>query len=57
MKLAFVVMASVIGVVASAAVIAGQAQDSQRAPCANFDGPGRIPYCGANPACTRSLTP
>jgi hypothetical protein len=43
MKLAFVMMARMIGVVASAAVIAGQAQDSQRAPCANFDGPGRIP--------------
>src|SRR6186713_309243 len=21
----------------------------QRAPCANFDGPGRIPYCGGKP--------
>ena len=23
---------------------------AQRAPCSNFDGPGRIPYCGGKPA-------
>ena len=49
MKSAFVVTVGVIGVVASAVVIAGHARDSQRAPCANFDGPGRIPYCGGKP--------
>ena len=49
MKSAFVMMASVIGVAVAAAVIAGRARDGQRAPCANFDGPGRIPYCGGKP--------
>ena len=48
MKSAFIMKVSVIGVVASVAAIA-QAPDSQRAPCANFDGPGRIPYCGGKP--------
>jgi hypothetical protein len=49
MKLAFVMMASVIAAVASAAVVSGQAGVSQRAPCANFNGPGRIPHCGGKP--------
>lgn len=44
MKLGFLMMTIVIGVVAVIAV-----RDGQRAPCANFDGPGRIPYCGGKP--------
>ncbi|MGH9160022.1 MAG: hypothetical protein ACRD2X_08550, partial [Vicinamibacteraceae bacterium] len=50
MKLAVVMTAGALVAVASSSVVVGQAQDSQRAPCANFTGPGRIPYCGGKPA-------
>src|SRR5436190_1550023 len=34
---------------ASAFVVTSTAVGAQREPCANFDGPGRIPYCGGKP--------
>lgn len=49
MRLAFAMTASVIAALAPAALIAGQSLDGHRAPCANFNGPGRIPYCGGKP--------
>jgi len=49
MTLRFVMLASAIAAAASAAIVAGQARYGPRAPCANFNGPGRIPYCGGKP--------
>jgi hypothetical protein len=50
MRLAFLTTACVIAVMALGRLIDGQSLGAQRAPCANFNGAGRIPYCGGKPA-------